>query len=1606
MGLNMKLFGLSFMLLSCIKPMLVSGEIGQDATCAEKGGTCISMASYTCFNEIEALGCKEDEICCTNNFYHVVLDDSHSRIYCRNVKNCKLLGGYCYDYYINDPNCDFVNKNPCRKSRCACCVRCGRQTVSATCRSYSGICSKACPDHRIQTGNCRSGCKCCGCPATDACNNSNGKCIAKSHTCNGQTYDERCTGDECTCCVEDCQTTDECRIANGRCDRSCLDGEEPNFNIPCEGINCVCCVSTPTPCTNTTLCTQEGGYCNYRCPQDYTVNNDLCDSTNCRCCIPPDPCPNIDQCLGVNGECRQQCLDGEEPDTTVICDPAGSVQRCSCCVRRDPPCRNTTQCMEANGFCNYTCPSGYRPDNTLCEQNCACCIPEDPCPNIDQCLGVNGECRQQCLDGEEPDTTVICDPAGSVQRCSCCVKRDPPCRNTTQCMEANGFCNYTCPSGYRPDNTLCEQNCSCCIPEDPCPNIDQCLGVNGECRQQCLDGEEPDTTVICDPAGSVQRCSCCVKRDPPCRNTTQCMEANGFCNSTCPSGYRPDNTLCEQNCACCIPEDPCPTTDPCLRVGKCRPDCLDGEEVDPNILCDPTQNCSCCVIRLNDQPCTNTTQCLAANGFCRDTCPPNYHRDDSLCGENNCTCCIPMDPCPTTDPCLRVGKCRPDCLDGEEVDPNIVCDSTLRCSCCVIRNDQPCTNTTHCLAANGFCRDTCPPNHQRDDNLCEDQNCTCCIPMVDPPCTNTTRCLEANGFCNYTCPAGHRSDYDLCEQNCACCIPEDPCPTTDPCLRVGKCRPDCLDGEEVDPNIVCDSTLRCSCCVIRNDQPCTNTTHCLAANGFCRDTCPPNHQRDDNLCDDQNCTCCIPMVDPPCTNTTRCLEANGFCNYTCPAGHRSDYDLCEQNCACCIPEDPCPTTDPCLRVGKCRPDCLDGEEVDPNIVCDSTLRCSCCVIRNDQPCTNTTHCLAANGFCRDTCPPNHQRDDNLCEDQNCTCCIPMVDPPCTNTTRCLEANGFCNYTCPAGHRSDYDLCEQNCACCIPEDPCPTTDPCLRVGKCRPDCLDGEEVDPNIVCDSTLRCSCCVIRNDQPCTNTTHCLAANGFCRDTCPPNHQRDDNLCEDQNCTCCIPMVDPPCTNTTRCLEANGFCNYTCPAGHRSDYDLCEQNCACCIPEDPCPTTDPCLRVGKCRPDCLDGEEVDPNIVCDSTQRCSCCVIRNDQPCTNTTHCLAANGFCRETCPPNYQRDDNLCENHNQINDQPCTNTTHCLAANGFCRETCPPNYQRDDNLCENDNCTCCIPIDDPPCTNTTECTNVDGFCSSICPTGYQSNYSLCQQNCACCVPEVVAPCENKTECLDVGGYCNHQCRSDEYPAPGLCAENCTCCIPRVMAPCENKTECLDEGGYCNHQCRSDEYSVPGLCDENCTCCIPRVDPPCTNTTRCLEANGFCNYTCHSGYRPDYELCEQNCACCIPEDLGTCSQSDCCRTARGYCDVSCNSEREIGVPSLCPDDNCQCCIEGLTCTQTQSCTYIQSDGTITWTRGVCATQCPPHLKSIPDLCEGPTCTCCAEPIPTSPTECTQLGGYCFSPLNGVACQGTTFGICGQNEYCCIPNISRLQGNN
>ncbi|XP_064089211.1 neurogenic locus Notch protein-like [Macrobrachium nipponense] len=659
--------------------------------------------------------------------------------------------------------------------------------------------------------------------------------------------------------------------------------------------------------------------------------------------------------------------------------------------------------------------------------------------------------------------------------------------------------------------------------------------------------------------------------------------------------------------------------------------------------------------------------------------------------------------------------------------------------------DPPCTNTTQCTDANGFCNYTCPNGHRPDYGLCE-QNCACCIPEGDPPCTNTTQCTDANGFCDYTCPNGHRPDYNLCEQNCACCIPEEPCPTNDQCLAVGECRQECLDGEEPDPNIICDSTMNCSCCVKTNNQPCRNTTDCLAAKGFCSDTCPPNHRPDDALCE-ENCTCCIPIGDPPCTNTTQCTDANGFCDYTCPNGHRPDYNLCEQNCACCIPED-------------------------------------------IPPCTNTTHCLAAKGFCSDTCPPNHRPDDALCE-ENCTCCIPIDNQPCRNTTDCLAAKGFCSDTCPPNHRPDDALCEENCTCCIP------------IG-------------------------------DPPCTNTTQCTDANGFCNYTCPNGHRPDYNLCE-QNCACCIPEDILPCTNTTHCLAAKGFCSDTCPPNHRPDDALCEENCTCCVPIEPCPTNDQCLAVGECRQECLDGEEPDPNIICDSTMNCSCCVKTNNQPCRNTTQCLDAKGFCRDTCPPNYRPDDTLCE----------------------------------------ENCTCCIQIE---------------------------------------------PCPTTGQCLGVG-ECRQECLDGEEPDPNI----------------------------------------------------------------------FCDST-------------MNCSCCVKTNQSSCNQSDCCHSANGYCDVSCNPA-EIGIPGLCPGTNCQCCIDDLQCPQTQSCTYIHSSN-MTLMKGICTTQCPPHFQSFPDLCERPTCTCCAQQVPTSSADCLQLGGYCFSVQSGIACQGFTFGICDNNEYCCIPYISSVKNDN
>ncbi|KAK7062995.1 hypothetical protein SK128_026692 [Halocaridina rubra] len=174
------------------------------------------------------------------------------------------------------------------------------------------------------------------------------------------------------------------------------------------------------------------------------------------------------------------------------------------------------------------------------------------------------------------------------------------CKTSNSCASAGGFCDYNCPPEARMDSSLCEGNCTCCLPPEP----------------------------------------------EPCNTTTACDGLGGYCSYTCLPGEDWKYGTCDGNCACCVPPKipkPCNQTDCCSKLnGRCDSYCMIGLETTIPGLC-ASENCSCCIPGVS---CAQSQTCFDRLGYCQSHCSQYFLSLPELCTGSECTCCAP--PLPTT----------------------------------------------------------------------------------------------------------------------------------------------------------------------------------------------------------------------------------------------------------------------------------------------------------------------------------------------------------------------------------------------------------------------------------------------------------------------------------------------------------------------------------------------------------------------------------------------------------------------------------------------------------------------------------------------------------------------------------------------------------------------------------------------------------------------------------------------------------------------------------------------------------------------------------------------------------------------------------------------
>ena len=277
---------------------------------------------------------------------------------------------------------------------------------------------------------------------------------------------------------------------------------------------------------------------------------------------------------GFNGICRRGCRI-DEPESW----PEDQI-----CVETDEghvlepipeePCRNDRDCEESEQFCAESgeCRLGCRMDPNNC--------PPD---------GSDDNRAQDCRENEEGRT---CEP-----RYVCCGSGASICTREFQ-DECDGLIlENTLDCTGDPCVDVCQDGDEDCPPDKYCNEDKMCEeGCRVEDPAACPPGE------ICDPGARVCRVVPCTN-DEMCPAGKYCRISDGAEEGECTPGCRGDDDCdegqderCDGTHRCrtfCDEENPCRDPDKyCdLRLGSCRPPCLEHDECDIAETCTPESRC-------------------------------------------------------------------------------------------------------------------------------------------------------------------------------------------------------------------------------------------------------------------------------------------------------------------------------------------------------------------------------------------------------------------------------------------------------------------------------------------------------------------------------------------------------------------------------------------------------------------------------------------------------------------------------------------------------------------------------------------------------------------------------------------------------------------------------------------------------------------------------------------------------------------------------------------------------------------------------------------------------------------------------------------------------
>ena len=303
---------------------------------------------------------------------------------------------------------------------------------------------------------------------------------------------------------------------------------------------------------------------------------------------------------------------------------------------------------------------------------------------------------------------------------------------------------------------------------------------------------------------------------------------------------------------------------------------------------------------LNEPPCTDDDECLAADAFCTDlrpVCDADGCRRQPFCGAAVCDateqgCSGPTEPCTDGSSCysgLCLGydppRCHAHCDEDADCEHGSVClpvtvdlqDGTIPVvmGLCVLlgppcERDEDCSDGKICGTEVSMTPTCVSPLCQRGDPDCRDSGQTC----GDRDACYNRVCLGSGEefFCHEFCREGHHEDCDVEGQICrkistlagvvhACVTAGLPCKRDEDCPEPGQV---CGIGRTLDPECRAQAgepSLRVGSGDACNltDQICFNNL-CLGQmvgdefQGTCYELCDPEQESSQPTCpEDQNC---------------------------------------------------------------------------------------------------------------------------------------------------------------------------------------------------------------------------------------------------------------------------------------------------------------------------------------------------------------------------------------------------------------------------------------------------------------------------------------------------------------------------------------------------------------------------------------------------------------------------------------------------------------------------------------------------------------------------------------------------------------------------------